>query len=142
MTAALQDLYYFCSFALLIQLAMFLLYASRVARHQHSTVSIIKQVAETLTSAVPIAMPAVIVFSLFCCVIKLLCHGIHVHQHLKVKPAADVEVAVFDKTGTLTGNVVSAMQSEVCRGCEHATGNVVSPMQSQLFCDYQVCHIY
>ena len=107
---ALQDLYSFCSFSLLIHLAMFLLYASRLAQHPQSSASIIKRVAEALTQAFPIAMPTVIVFSLFCCVIKLLRHGINVHQHVKVKLAAGVEVAVFDKTGTLTGSVVRTLQ--------------------------------
>lgn len=105
--AALQDLYSFCGVALLTQLAFLLLFVSRVAQHPHSSETIVRHFAEALIRAVPTTVPTVIVFSLFCCVIKLLRHRIHVHQHTKVKLAADVEVAVFDKTGTLTGSVVS-----------------------------------
>ena len=107
----MQDLYGFCSFALLLQLATFLLYASRLARHPHSAASVVSRVVDTLISAYAVAIPTVIVFSVGRCVVKLLHHGISVHQFLKVQLAADVEVAVFDKTGTLTGNMVGSWQS-------------------------------
>lgn len=89
---------------------MFLLYVSRVARQPHSTASIVERVVDTLIGAVPVAIPTVIIFSLAYCRVKLLRHGISVHQFLKVQLAADVEVAVLDKTGTLTGNMVGSMQ--------------------------------
>ena len=107
----MQDLYRYCSFVLVIQLAMFLLYASRAARHPHSTASVIKRIVNVFIRAVPDAIPTVIIFSLFCCTRKLLRIGISVHEPSKVKVAADVEVVVFDKTGTLTGSMVSAVKS-------------------------------
>ena len=85
-----------------------MLYASRAARHPHSAASVIQRVADTLIGAVPAAIPTVIVFALACCMVKLLRHGISVHQFQKVELAADVQVAVFDKTGTLTGNMVGS----------------------------------
>ena len=94
---------------LVIQLAIFLLYASRVAQHPHSAASVIKRIANVLIRAVPIAIPTVVIFSLFCCMLKLLHIGISVHEPSKIRLAADVEVAVFDKTGTLTGNMVSSV---------------------------------
>ena len=108
---ALQDLYSFCSYVLMIQLAMFLLYASRVAQHPHSAASVVQRIVNVFLRAVPIAMPTVIIFSLFCCMLKLMRIGISVHDPSKVRLAADVEVAVFDKTGTLTGSMVSSVSS-------------------------------
>ena len=104
----LQDLYSFCSFVLLLQLAIFLLYASRAAQHPSSIASVAKHVIDTLIAAVPDAIPTVITFALFSCTAKLKQHGIQLHQTLTVKTAAAVELVAFDKTGTLTGSVVSA----------------------------------
>ena len=111
----LQDLYCFCSFALLLQLVLFLLYASRAAQHPHSTATVVKRVVDALIGAVPVAIPTVIILA--CCRAKLLRHGISVHQFLKVQLAADVEMAVFDKTGTLTGNTVGStdLSMKCCR---------------------------
>ena len=92
---------------------LFLLYASKVAQHRHTTEAILQHVTEVFIHAVPVATPTVIIFALAFCVIKLLHRGIHVHKHVKVKLAADVEVVVFDKTGTLTGDVVSMLLSQL-----------------------------
>ena len=108
----LQDLYLFCSFALVLQLAMLMLYATKAAQHPHSAASVIKHAADAVISAVPIGIPTVIIFSLYRCVLKLLRHGTAVHHPIMVKVAADVDTAVFDKTGTLTDSVVIASKAD------------------------------
>ena len=102
----LQDLYLFCSFVWVLQLAMLTLYVTKAAQHPHSAASPIKHAADALISAVPMGIPTVIIFSLYRCVLKLLRHGTAVHHPIMVKIAADVNTAVFDKTGTLTDSVV------------------------------------
>ena len=79
-------------------------------RHPDDTAFVVQRAADVLISAVPIAIPTVIVFTLTSFTLKLLRLGVLAHEPVKVKLAADVEVAVFDKTGTLTGDMVSVIQ--------------------------------
>lgn len=107
---ALQDLYSFRSFALLLQLALFIANAARAARHPDSTAFVVQRAADVLISAVPIAIPTLIIFTLISCTLKLLRLGISAHEPVKVKLAADVEVGVSDNTGTPTSDMVSVIQ--------------------------------
>ena len=101
----LQDVLRFCSFAGLLQLAIFMLYASRAGRHSHGAQSVVQHMVDLLIASVPIPIPTVLIFSLFRCVVKLKQHHIEVLQTRKIKAAAAADLCVFDKTGTLTGSL-------------------------------------
>lgn len=107
----LQDLYTFCSFVLVLQLAIFTLYASRAAAYPVKTAAVVRRVIDTFIAAVPTGIPTIIIFSLGRCVAVLKGGDVEVHQALAVKAAAAVEAVVFDKTGTLTGSLVRMHQN-------------------------------
>lgn len=103
----LQDLYSFCSFVLVLQLAIFSLYIAKAKVHHQRTSDVVRNVLDTLVAAVPIGIPAVIIYSMWRCVVALRHNDIEMHRAAKIKTAAAVEVVVLDKTGTLTDNLVS-----------------------------------
>lgn len=103
----LQDLFLYYSFALVLQLAVFMLYLSKASQHPHNAATVINHVGATLVGAAPTGIPTVIITSILRCVTELEKHGITVQSTLKIKDAAAVEVVVLDKTGTITGSVVS-----------------------------------
>lgn len=102
-----QDLFLYCAFALVLQLAIFSLYLSRVRRRPHDTASVIQHVGDTLVAAAPTGICTVIITSLCRCVADLKRQGISVQDTKKIKTAAAVNTVVVDKTGTLTGSMVS-----------------------------------
>ena len=108
----LQDLYSFCGFVMVLQLAMFMAYALRVAQYPHSTASVVKHAADVVISAVPTGIPTVIIFSMYRCGLTLMSRGMAVLQTSMINVAADVDTAVFDKTGTLTDSVVCTCKAE------------------------------
>lgn len=65
----------------------------------------------TLMTAVPVAVPTVILGANAACMARLEQRGIDVLMVAKLKTFAAVEVVCFDKTGTLTGSVVSTLFS-------------------------------
>lgn len=67
---------------------------------------IVLQLLYTLVSAMPVAVPTVIVCSNGACASKLRAKGIHVLTVGKLKLAADVSIVAVDKTGTLTHSEV------------------------------------
>ena len=114
---ALQDLYSFCSFVLVLQLAVFMLYAVRAAQYPVSTAPVIKHVADTLIASFPTGIPTVVVFSLFRCVNALKRHEVSVLDSGKIKTAAVVQIITLDKTGTLTGNLVTPASPTMRTAC-------------------------
>ena len=105
----LQDLLLYCSFALVLQLAIFTLYISKASQHGHRASNVVQHVGDALVAASPTGMPTLIITSLWRCFIDLKKQGIMVQSSLKIKTAAAVELVVFDKTGTLTGSMVSCV---------------------------------
>ncbi len=65
----------------------------------------------TVMTAVPVAVPTVILGAKAACMARLKQRGIDVLMVAKLKAFAAVEVVCFDKTGTLTGSVVSSLFS-------------------------------
>ncbi len=61
----------------------------------------------TLMTAVPVAVPTVILGANAACMARLKKRGIDVLMVAKLKTFAAVKMVCFDKTGTLTGSVVS-----------------------------------
>ena len=104
--AALQDLFKYCSFALVLQLALFILYASRAHRHEQNVTMVVRRLIYTVIAAVPPTLPAVLIVCLFRCGIVLRQQHIHLQHSTKIKTAAATEVLVLDKTGTLTASQV------------------------------------
>ena len=90
-------------FALGVQTSLFLATAvPYLFRHSDAGKDITKRVIATLTAALPIAIPTVMVCSNIACARKLRAKAIHVLDAGKLKAAADVSICCFDKTGTLT----------------------------------------
>ena len=67
----------------------------------------VTMVLDTVMTAVPVAVPTVILGANAACMARLKLRGIDVLMVAKLKTFAAVEVVCFDKTGTLTGSVVS-----------------------------------
>lgn len=107
----LQDLLKFYSFALLLQLCLFMLYVAKANKHpasvQDTARSIVTRVIAVFVAAAPTGAPTVIVAALTFCIIHLRKSSLEILLPEKVKTIADVEVVCFDKTGTLTGTMVS-----------------------------------
>ena len=99
-------MFQYCSFALVLQLAICSLYVSRASKHEQSTAQVIRRVISNVIAAFPPAIPTVIVLTLSRCGVVLRQQQIHVHYSSKVKTAAVAQVLVLDKTGTLTGQIV------------------------------------
>lgn len=103
----LQDIYRFCSFAVILQLAVFALYALGATRNAQSPGMVIQRLIALLVAAAPATMPTVLIFASCRCGFILQLQKIWIPHAAKIFTAAAVEVVVFDKTGTLTGNAVS-----------------------------------
>ena len=114
---ALQDLTSFCSFVLVLQLVIFMLYAVRAAQHPVSTAPVIKHVADTLIASFPTGIPTVVIFSLFRCTSVLQRREMVVLNTGKIKTAAAVQIVALDKTGTLTGNLVTSTSATMRTPC-------------------------
>jgi len=107
-----QDLFSFCGFALILQLCIFLIAAvPHFQNNKHSASEYVAMVLGTLMTAVPVAVPTVILGANAACMARLKQRGIDVLMVAKLKTFAAVEVVCFDKTGTLTGSVVSTLFS-------------------------------
>ena len=103
---ALQDIYQYCAFALILQLGLFVLYLSRARRHAQTAGMVVQRLVEVVIAAVPSQIPAVIDLAVLRCAIVLQGQNIHIHDTAGIKNASAAEVVVFDKTGTLTGSIV------------------------------------
>jgi len=107
-----QDLFSFCGFALILQLCIFLIAAVPHFRtHNQPASECVAMVLGTVMTAVPVAVPTVILGANAACMARLKQRGIDVLMVAKLKIFAAVEVVCFDKTGTLTGSVVSSLFS-------------------------------
>ncbi len=71
----------------------------------------VAMVLGTVMTALPVAVPTVILGANAACTAQLKQRGIDVLMVAKLKTIAAVEVVCFDKTGTLTGSVVSTLFS-------------------------------
>lgn len=110
----LQDLLYFCLFALCIHGCMFLIaVVPWVSKRKVSPLQIAEQVVYNIVAAMPVALPTVIVCSNGVCASKLRAKGIHVLTVGKLKLAADVNIVAVDKTGTLTKSEVGCCCADV-----------------------------
>ncbi|DBA67666.1 TPA: hypothetical protein ACH3X2_001259 [Trebouxia sp. C0005] len=106
----LLDLFSFCGFALILQLCIFLIAAVPHFRtHQQPVSEYVAMILGTVITAVPVAVPTVIMGANGSCMARLKQRGIDVLMVAKLKIFAAVEVVCFDKTGTLTGSVVSTL---------------------------------
>ncbi len=102
----------FCGFALVLQLCIFLIAAVPHFRtHKQSASEYVAMVLGTVMTAIPVAVPTVILGANAACMARLKQRGIDVLMVAKLKTVAAVEVVCFDKTGTLTGSVVSTLFS-------------------------------
>lgn len=109
----MQDLYKFCSVALILQLSIFTLFLSSANKYHDSLGDSARRVVDVFIAAVPTGIPTVLVFSLGTRIQGLKRCQIDVLQPDKIKTAATTELCCFDKTGTLTSSVVSCLLS--CR---------------------------
>ena len=136
---ALQDLFKYCSFALVLQLALFMLYVSRARRHEQSVTMVVRRLINAVIAALPPTVPAVLIVCLFRCGIVLKLQQIHVHHSTKVKTAAATQVLVLDKTGTLTGSQVHSCPAHIrtnhCSTCDSQCQATVYLMFVCLKCD-------
>lgn len=87
----------------------------------------------TLMTAVPVAVPTVILGANAACMARLKQSGIDVLIVAKLKTFAAVEVVCFDKTGTLTGSVVSTHFSSSL-GVQECT--LMHAARDKPFCDH------
>ncbi|KAL0024457.1 hypothetical protein WJX77_006172 [Trebouxia sp. C0004] len=102
----LSDLFSFCGFALILQLCIFLVAAvPHFWTHQQSASECVGMVLGTVMTALPVAVPTVILGANAACMARLKQRGIDVLMVAKLKTIAAVEMICFDKTGTLTGSV-------------------------------------
>lgn len=113
----MQDILRYCSFTLILHLAIFMLYAARASRHEHSAEHAVQHVVDVFIATVSPTIPTIQICTLLRCVVNLRQRSLAVLQTAKVRTAAAVDVVVFDKTGTLTGNVVSILDQNEQRQC-------------------------
>ena len=102
-----QDLYKFCSVALVFQISIFCLYIASARKHNSGPADIMHRVVDVFIAAVPTGIPTVLIFSLGTRIKMLKSKQIDILAVDKLKTAAAVEVVCMDKTGTLTSTVVS-----------------------------------
>ena len=110
----LQDYFFFCIFALVLQLLVFFLFVSKASRYEPSGQDVFQRVVDNFIRAWPMSAPTMIISALACRIGRLKIHGIDTLQPGKLEIAGLVQVVCFDKTGTLTNNVVSYLTVCVC----------------------------
>ena len=123
----LQDLFRFCLFALCVQSLLFLIIAVPwITNFKVSAKRVALHLLYTLVSAMPVAIPTVIVCSNGACASKLRTKGIHVLTVGKLKLAADVSIVAVDKTGTLTHSevILSAMSLSLVAACNQRISSI------------------